>query len=73
MPWSKNALTISCVSVEVQRSAACLPRLIFSSTGGGATTHPSRMPGESSFEKVPRYITYTPPSSDRSVGCAEPS
>ena len=43
--------------VEVQRSVDCLPRLIFSSTGGGATTQPSLMPGERILEKVPRYMT----------------
>ena len=47
----------------MQRSVACLPRLIFSSTGPGAATQPSLIPGESVFENVPRYITYTPPSS----------
>jgi hypothetical protein len=44
-------------SVGVQRSAPCLPWLIFSSTGGGATTHPIRIPGERIFENVPRYMT----------------
>jgi hypothetical protein len=47
--------------------------LIFSSTGGGATTQPIRIPGERIFEKVPRYITYTPPSSLYSGGSASPS
>src|ERR671916_437206 len=50
MPSSKYACTMSWDSVEVQRSAACLPRLIFSSTGGGATTQPRRIPGERIFE-----------------------
>ena len=33
-----------------------LPRLIFSSTGGGATTQPSLILGERILEKVPRYM-----------------
>ena len=57
----------------MHRSAPCLPTLIFSSTGGGADTQPSRIPGERIFENVPRYITYTPPSSAYSGGSASPS
>ena len=51
-------------SVDVQRSVLALPWLILSSTGGGASTQPMRMPGERIFENVPRYITNTPPSSE---------
>ncbi len=53
-PSAKYSRTKYWVRVEVQRSAACLPSPIFSSTGGGATTQPTRIPGERIFEKVPR-------------------
>ena len=52
-PSAKYSRTKYWVRVEVQRSAACLPSTIFSSTGGGATAQPSRIPGERIFEKVP--------------------
>ncbi len=54
MPSPKYSRTKYWVSVEVQRSDACLPSTTFSITGGGAHSQPSRMPGERIFEKVPR-------------------
>ena len=52
-PSAKNSPTKYWVRVEVQRSAACLPSTIFSITGGGAQSQPTRIPGERIFEKVP--------------------
>ena len=53
-PPRSSASTSCCVSEEVQRSAACLPSLIFASTGAGRR-RPSRAgcPGERIFENVP--------------------
>ena len=53
-PSLKYSRTKYWVSVDVQRSAACLPSTIFSITGGGAASQPTRMPGERILEKVPR-------------------
>ena len=53
-PSPKYSSTKYWVSVEVQRSVACLPSTTFSITGGGAQSQPRRMPGERIFENVPR-------------------
>ena len=54
-------------SVAVCRSAACLAMVQARTSSFGPTSQPSRMPGASVLENVPRWMT-TPPSSSAASG-----